>query len=57
MVQMKGQGKQKSGVGVTRFISHMVQMKEEKEKNKKVYKVLLYIPHGSDERRVTAWGR
>jgi len=38
------------------FISHMVQMKE-KTKTKKISKISLYIPHGSDERWLTGRAR
>ena len=37
------------------FISHMVQMKGRSPKASNIFKTRLYIPHGSDERRIFDW--
>ncbi|ACI20987.1 hypothetical protein THEYE_A2018 [Thermodesulfovibrio yellowstonii DSM 11347] len=49
MVQMKLYISESRVIIKTVFISHMVQMKLERNQKKKLYTYFLYIPHGSDE--------
>ena len=50
MVQMKESWDITTAASAAYFISHMVQMKATLLKSMNVYSLMLYIPHGSDER-------